>query len=176
MKTRNMHTAFHRATNNIIQGLACETRVLGGDDVLDSTNRKQVSRTFESITNKAHQLFRVVSRNKVHVEKENTEHDICKVASDKVKARLLKETLRSQGIITNTAIQQYLIQNEVRNCILEQNSDIYENINFSSGTMLGNHESNVSITKEKHGYQWKISVATPSRYVNIRIIRKEEFE
>jgi len=174
---RNVQNAFCRVTSNMLEDLACETQVLVRDDALDSTNLKRVSKTFVSITNRAHHLFGAISRNKVHVEIENTEKGICKVASDQAKARLLKETLRSKGIVTNTAIQQYLIQDEVNSCILERDGKSYKSNDFSSAIVRGKYEPYVSITKEKHGYQWKNPVATSSsKYTNIRIMREKEFE
>ena len=85
-------TAFRRASDSMLQSLACEIQTLMRKDVLQSVPLKRFSITITSITNKANHFLEVVSRNKTNLEIGGTAKKINEITLDKAKAKLLKKT------------------------------------------------------------------------------------
>ena len=103
---------------------------------------------------------------------------ISRVTSDKLKLKALKEALRAEGVVTNMAIQQYLLQHngpfEKRK--LKKGYTKNDNRRLSSVTLSNAYPRNL-MEKEKHGYKWNNPGSTSSLSSgNMRIVQEKKFK
>ena len=105
-------TYLRRASENVIESLASETKILNAEDEWYSHNYgaplRRASDTFVSFANDIYQVFGT-SSDKIHVDI-GEEAEKIKDASDEAKLKALKHALKNKTIVTNMAIQQYLLE------------------------------------------------------------------
>ena len=121
-------------------------------------------------------------KEKTQADSEETKKRAYEVPSDKVELRSLKKTLRKKGMITNMAIQQYLLQHhgstdDYKYKQYKQDSKKIDNDTFSSFVSSNEFQPRNLIQKQENGYKWNYPFeAASSSFENLRVAFDSNFE
>lgn len=178
-KRQNITFLLRRASESTMESFASETYM----DVELRTYKpiiQSAHKTLKSSVNNAWQIFEVISKRNHNKKPANKE--ISRIVHNDVAFKTLKESLRSNGIVTNFAVQQYLPQHQMskEKCKLGHCSRSDDTRVKSSAPLSSDWLPIDLIKKETNGFKWKnqsSSQPSASRHQNIRIyLTAEDFE